>query len=215
MITTVKNIDLITEICKYDVILVGTNTYHKMGNGFQRKVRVNYPETYQINTATKYGDKNKLGTRITTTGNPIFSLCFIVNGYNFRPDLNPDYLDYDSLEECIKTANIEFSGLKVATTIIGCSKYDGNGNVDKVMEILNRNSDKIDLFIYDYVQLDKNIEDTIQYLNIVKNKANNKEKKMELINDIIEGNKKLTYLDNPAKRLARIRDEVKTLLKNN
>lgn len=213
MITTIQDVDLITEIGKYDVILVGTNTYHKMGNGFQRKVRTTYPQTYQLNITTKYADKNKLGTRITTTSDPIFSLCFIVNGYNFRPDLNPDYLDYESLEKCIATANIEFSGLKVATTMIGCSKYDGNGDRDKVMEILNKNSDKIDLFIYDYDQIDKKVETTIQYLNIVRDKNNNKERKMELINQMIEDGKKLTCLDNPAKRLIRIKDEAKALLK--
>lgn len=213
MLTLVENIDLIEDITKYDVILVGTNTYHAMGNGFQKKVRVNYPNTYKLNTSTKYGDINKLGTRVTTSdSSPIFSLCFITHGYNFRPDINPDYLDYEALEKCVKTANIEFSGLKVATTFIGCSKFDGNGDKEKVLDILNNNSNNINLYVYDYNQLETNVEHVIRYLNVVKNESYDKEKKTELILEMIESDSKLETLDNSIKRMKRIKSDVKALL---
>lgn len=212
MITIIENIDLINEIDKYDVILVGTNIYHVMGNGFQRKVRVKYPDTYKLNITTKYGDINKLSKRVSTTGKPIFSLCFIVSDYNSRPDLRPDYLNYEALEKCIKTANVEYSGLRVATTMIGCSKFDGNGNKERVMDILKNNSDRIDLFVYDYTQLKMEIEVVIKYLNIVKNESYDKEKKTQLINEIIEESNKSDSLGNPTTRLKRIKEEVKNLL---
>lgn len=214
MLTLVENIDLIEDVSKYDVILVGTNTYHTMGNGFQKKIRVNYPQTYKLNVSTKYGDINKLGTRVTTSSNysPIFSLCFITNGYNFRPDINPDYLDYEALEKCIRTANIEFSGMNVATTIIGCSKFDGNGDRDRVLEILNKNTDKLNLYVYDYNQLESNVEYAIRYLNVVKNESYDREKKKELILKMIEEDSKLDTLDNSTKRMKRIKSDVKALL---
>lgn len=213
MLTLVKDIDLIEDVTKYDVILVGTNTYHTMGNGFQKKIRVNYPETYKLNLSTKYGDKNKLGSRLNTiNSNPIFSLCFITHGYNFRPDINPDYLDYEALEKCIKSANSEFSGLNVATTAIGCSKFDGNGDREKVLDILNKNSNNINLYIYDYNQLETNIEYAIRYLNVVNNKSYDKQKKTELILEMIESDSKLETLDNSIKRMKRIKSEVKALL---
>lgn len=216
MITIIKDIDLINDIEKYDVILIGTNTYHAMGNGFQRKIRLHYPVTYDTNLLTKYGDKDKLGTRITCKKNngPIFSLCFIVNGYNFRPDLNPDYLDYDALESCIKTSNYEFSGKKVATTMIGCSKYDGNGNKERVMEILSNNTKDIDLYVYDYEQLDRNIESVIRYRSVVDNKEYDRETKTELINKMIEDDAKLPTMENPVKRLKRIKEDAKKLINN-
>jgi hypothetical protein len=212
MITIIENIDLIDDIDKYDVILVGTNTYHTMGNGFQRKVRVHYPTTYILNTATKYGDIKKLGSRISTTGTPIFSLCFITHGYNFRPDLMPDYLNYEALENCIRTANIEYDGLNVATTMIGCSNFDGNGDRDKVIEILNRNSDRMKLTIYDYVQLDRDDESVMKYKSISMNENYDKATKVELFTKKIEEEKKLSFMDNPTKRLNRIKDDIKKLL---
>lgn len=210
MIEIIKDIDLISDINKYDVILIGTNTYHTMGNGFQRKVRLKYPETYALNITTKYGDKKKIGTRITTKTSPKFSLCFITNGYNFRPDLNNVYLDYESLEKCIKTANIEFSGLNIATTFIGCSKYDGNGDKNKVLEILRSNSDRINLFIYDYEQLDRDAEVSIEYLSIVRNENYDRKTKYEMLKQIPDDN---STIENNEKRMKRIKNEIKDLLK--
>lgn len=214
MITIIKDIDLINEVEKYDVILVGTNTYHVMGNGFQRKVRTKYPTVYDLNITTKYGDTKKMGTVVSTTSTPIFSLCFITNGYNFRPDINPDYLNYESLEKCLKYVNQEYSGLNIATTMIGCSKFDGNGDKERVMEIINNNSDKINLFVYDYVQLTRDVESVIRYTNVVKNESYDRDKKTEIIKQFIEDDKKLHSIsDNPSKRLSKIKEEVKKLIK--
>lgn len=210
MIELIKNIDLIDDIEKYDVILVGTNTYHTMGNGFQKKIRVKYPETYELNLTTKYGDKKKIGTRVTTKKTPKISLCFIVNGYNFRPDLVKDYLDYDGLENCIKTANIEFSGLNVATTFIGCSKFDGNGDKDRVLKILEDNSDRINLFVYDYEQLSRDTESATRYLNIVRNESYDRKTKYDLLKNLPSEN---TSIENNEIRLKKIKKEITDLLK--
>jgi len=214
MVNVIKEIDLIDHVKDYDVILVGVNTYHTMGNGFQRKVRLKYPLTYKLNTSTKYGDINKIGNRVNTNGTPIFSLCFITHSYNFRPDLTPDYLNYEALENCIKTANVEFSGLNVATTMIGCSNFDGNGDKDKVMEILNKNSDKINLFVYDYVQMKSNVEDMIRYSSIMNNESYDKKMKKGLIKKFKEEDKKLNPIDNTKMRLVKIKENVKALLNN-
>jgi len=211
MLTIIKDIDLITKIKDYDVILVGTNTYHTMGNGFQMKVRVKYPDTYKMNITTKYGDKSKIGTRITNNSTPKFSLCFITNSYNFRPDLSPDYLDYDGLEKCIKTANIEFSGLNVATTMIGGSKFDGNGDRDKILGILNKYSDRMNLFVYDYEQLKCDTESAIEYLKIVNNENYDRKKKLELLSNINNNNSSMNI---NVKKLKKIKEDIKTLLKN-
>ncbi len=210
MIKIIKNVDLINDIDKYDVILVGTNTYHTMGNGFQKKIRFKCPESYKLNLTTKYGDKKKLGNRVSTNETPKISLCFITDGYNFRPDLKPDYLDYESLEKCIKTANIEYSGLNVATTFIGCSKFDGNGDKNKVLDILERNSDKINLFIYDYEQLDRDVEVAIEYLKIVTNKDYDAKTKYQIFKDKPDLD---SPIDNIEKRKKRIKSEINKILK--
>ena len=212
MIKIIENTDLINDIINYDVILIGTNIFQVMGNGFQRKIRTKYPEVYQLNMSTKYGDDSKLGKIISTNTRPIFTLCFIIKDYNARPDLRHDYLNYEALKKCIKTVNAKYSGLKVATTMIGCSDFDGNGDRQKVLDILKENSNDIDLFIYDYTQLKREVESAIRYLNIVNNEKNDKEKKMELINKIKEEDKELYSLENPTTRFKRIKDEIKILL---
>lgn len=216
VIEVIKNVDLINEVDKYDVILVGTNTYHTMGNGFQRKVRTKYPEVYYLNTTTKYGDCKKLGTIISTIGVPVFTLCFITNGYNFRPDLTPVYLDYEALEKCIERVNQEFLGLNVATTMIGCSKFDGNGDSERVMKIINKNSNNINLYIYDYEQLDRSIENAIKYTRVAKNENYDRETKAQLLNQMIEDDKKLhSICDNNIVRELKIKEDIKKIIKNN
>ena len=39
-----------------------------------------------------------------------------------------DFIDYDALEKCLRTANAEFKGKKVMSTIIGSSNFDGKGD---------------------------------------------------------------------------------------
>lgn len=212
MIKIIENIDLINDITNYDIILIGTNIFQIMGNGFQRKIRTKYPETYQLNMDTKYGDTNKLGKIVSTNNYPIFTLCFITKDYNSRPDLRHDYLNYKALEECIKTVNIKYAGLNVATTMIGCSEFDGNGDKERVLNLLKKNSDNINLFIYDYVQIKREVESAIRYLDIVNNENYDKEKKTDLINKIKEEDKKLYSLENPTTRFKRIKEEIKILL---
>lgn len=153
MIKVVKDIDLYNHVGEFDVVLVGTNNYHIMSHGIQLNIMLNYPYVYDKNLETKYGDPEKLGTILEckSEGEPTFCLCFICGG-NFRPDLNKDYLSYESLEKCLKLVNILYRGKKVATTLLGTSRFDGNGDREKVMEIFNETIKDVDLTIYDYYQ---------------------------------------------------------------
>lgn len=214
MITIIKDIDLYNDIEKYDVILVGTNTYQKMTNGFQEKVRKKYPFVYNLNLETKYADKNKMGTRVTTKGStPIFSLCFITYGYSFRPDLSKDFLDYESLEKCLKTANNEFKGLKVATTIMGSYQYDGSGDKDRILELLTNNSDKIDLYVYDYQQLKTHQERAKIFKENTPICKGNREVCKEIVRQQVEERSKLEVIEEVGARKKRIKKEINDLLK--
>jgi hypothetical protein len=88
MVKIIKDIDIYDHFNEYDVILIGTNLYCTMSQGVQLKVMLNYPYVFNKNLETKYGDKDKLGTIIecTSDNEPTFCLCFITEGYNFRPD---------------------------------------------------------------------------------------------------------------------------------
>lgn len=153
MIDIIKDVDLFEHVDEYEAVLIGTNTYCTMSQGIQLKVMLDYPYVYDRNLETKYADPEKLGTILEckSNGEPTFCLCFICGG-NFRPDLQKDYLSYESLEKCLRLVNLLYRGKKIATTLLGASRFDGNGDRDKIMEIFNNTIKDVDLTIYDYHQ---------------------------------------------------------------
>jgi len=162
MINIIKDKEPIWETDKYDVILVGTSIYNMLSNGFQSKLRLKYPYIEEINDSTNYGDLRKLGKRMTIQGKPIISLMYIAK----YPNSRREFIDYDALEHALSTANAEFRGKKVLTTMLGCSKFDGNGNKDKVLEIINRTANNLELDVYDYLQLEKRKEIALHFKKI-------------------------------------------------
>ena len=166
MIKVIKDVDLYNHVGEFDVVLVGTNNYCMMSQGIQLNIMLNYPYVYDRNLETKYGDPEKLGTVLecTSEGEPTFCLCFICGG-NFRPDLQKDYLSYESLEKCLKLVNILYKGKNVATTLLGASRFDGNGDKDKILEIFNSCITDVNLTIYDYYQKSRS-----EQLNEIRNK---------------------------------------------
>ena len=162
MINIIKDKEPIWETDKYDVILVGTSIYNMLSNGFQSKLRLKYPYIEEINDSTNYGDLRKLGKRMTIRGKPIISLMYIAK----YPNSRREFIDYDALEHALSTANAEFRGKKVLTTMLGCSKFDGNGDKDKVLEIINRTANNLELDVYDYLQLEKRKEIALHFKKI-------------------------------------------------
>ena len=154
MINIIKDIDLYEHLDEYDIILIGTNLYCTMSQGIQLNVMLNYPYVYNKNLETKYGDINKLGTILEckSEGEPTFCLCFITKGYNFRPDLEKDFLSYESLEKCLNLVNILYKGKRIACPLLGHCPFEGNGDKEKIMDIFNKTLTDVDVTIYDYVQ---------------------------------------------------------------
>lgn len=154
MINIIKDVDLFDHMMEYDAVLVGTNTYCTMSHGIQLKVMLNYPYAFEKNMQTKYGDPEKLGTILEckSDGEPTICLCFITDSYNFRPDISNKFLSYESLEKCLKLVNLLYKGKKVACTLLGASRFDGNGDRERIMEIFNNTITDVDLTIYDYHQ---------------------------------------------------------------
>lgn len=150
----VKDKDLIWDTDKYDVILVGTSIYNLLTQGFQSKLTMKYPYILDANNSTPYADKRKYGKRLTIQGTPIISLMYIC-GY---PHSKRDYLNYEALEHCLATANAEFKGKNVATTILGTSLFDGNGDRERCMKIIEDNTDKLNLTVYDFPQYNRRKE---------------------------------------------------------
>lgn len=154
MINVIKDVDLYEHLDEYDVILIGTNVFCTMSHGIQLNVMLNYPYVFNKNLETKYGDREKMGTILECTeeNEPTFCLCFITEGFNFRPDKQKDYLSYESLEKTLRLVNIKYKGKRVACPLLGASRFDGNGDRDKIWEIFNNCIKDVDLTIFDYHQ---------------------------------------------------------------
>lgn len=166
MITVIENRQLIKDVFNYDIILIGTSIMNSLGNGFQYQMKISFPEVDKANKATNYGDKRKLGTVKVINTQPIVCLLYISKG-GYRKDIIPEYIDYESLESCIKLINDNFKGKRIASTIIGLSEYEGGGNKEKIIDILEKNSNDIELFLYDMEQYDFIKERDSRWKNIV------------------------------------------------
>lgn len=166
-IKIIENEDAIWHTEEYDVILVGTSIYNMLTNGFQFKLKTRYPEIEKANQTTNYGDKRKLGKRLTIDGKPTISLMYICKYPGLR---HGPPIDYEALKNCIMTANAEFKGKKVMSTMIGCSDFDGNGDKDKVMEIIETYGKDMDITLYDYKQMRKEDERQAIFLKMFSGK---------------------------------------------
>ena len=204
MVTIIKDINLISEADKYDVLLVGTNIYGRLSNGWQLDAKLTYPTIHKVNLETRYGDVEKLGKVISVpqTNNQTVCLLYITKSNNFRPDLEKDYLDYDALINCLQYINILFKGKRIASPILGSSKFDGNGDKDTILKIFEDCLTNVDITLYDYEQTSYNEQklarikrimdaktkskingDTSEYHSLVKQKKEY-EKKLKLINNL-------------------------------
>lgn len=157
MIRVIEGLNPVNLTDNYDVVLVGTNIYGRLSNGWQLDMKVKYPEIHKANLNTKYADKEKIGKYISVTsdGSPTVCLLYITNSKVFRPDINTSYLDYDALESCLHRINIEFKGKKIICPILGSSKFDGNGDKEKIIEIFKKTCDAVDVTLYDYEQISR------------------------------------------------------------
>lgn len=154
MIEVIKDIDLINDVNKYDVILLGTNVYNTLGNGAQYSFKKRYPYIQEQNLKTRYGDVNKMGTILECKeeDQPTIVLLYITKGFGFQPHKESDYLSYESLEKCLQLVNILYKGKKIASPFLGSTKFDGNGEKDRIMKIMSETLTDVDFTLYDYYQ---------------------------------------------------------------
>lgn len=158
MVNIIKDVDIMNHINDYDMVLIGTNVYCTLSQGVQREIALNYPYVRELNLSTKYGDISKMGTLIECKkeNEPLILLLFICRGYPCKKVNGDDYLSYESLEKCLRLVNVMYKGKNIACPLLGCSRFDGNGNKEKVLKIFRETLTDVDITIYDYHQRSRN-----------------------------------------------------------
>lgn len=187
MVNIIKNEDAIWHVDNYDVVLLGTNIYNMLTNGFQSKLAVKFPYLYEEMGKTNYGDTRKIGTCSVVDGKP--EVCFMF--VSFYPNKSRVFCDYDAIESCFKYANIKFSGKKCLTTIVGASRFDGNGDKEKIIDIINKNTNNLIVDVYDYEQLDRRVEAAILFRKMLEYRYTDHDKFVNLWYDRYNVVKKL------------------------
>lgn len=193
MITFIKGKEPIYDTEQYDVVLMGVSTHNMFMGNFQGKMAVKYPIIEKVNNSTAYGDLRKLGKRITINDNtPIISLMYMCT-YPSRKD---NFINYEALEKCLKTANVEFKGKKVMATILGSTKFDGNGDKEKCLKIIEENTKDLDLYIYDFEQITirEEIKRQNKYFTKLREQYKGNKKALEKIKEMSIEMRKKTFL---------------------
>lgn len=198
MITIKNDIDILTETDNYDVLLVGTNVYGRLCNGWQLDAKLKYPLIHKANLETKYGDESKLGKVIEVPQENGQKVCllYITKSNNFRPDIQSDYLDYTALKNCLQYINVIYKGKQIASPILGASKFDGNGDKNTILEIYNTTLTDVDAVLYDYTQTSNNERQLKLVKEIMEAKMNDKTKYYNLIREKKEYEKRLKSINN-------------------
>lgn len=194
LVTIIKNKEPIYETDNYDVILVGASTHNMLMGNFQGKLGVKYPIVEEVNNSTPYGDLRKLGKRITIDdlGKPIISLMYICT----YPSIKKSFLDYKALENCLNTANAEFKGKKVLTTVLGSTRFDGRGDKRKCLKLIEKCTKDLDLDVYDYNQISilDEVKRQVKYFKELKENYKEDKETLNKIKDMAIEMRKKTFL---------------------
>lgn len=93
-----------------------------MGAGIANQIRLQFPEAYQEDQKTPYGDLSKLGTCCIAQTHGIY----VVNAYTqYQPGPN---LDYSALRKCFKYIGENFSTSRIGYPKIGAGIGGGDWN---------------------------------------------------------------------------------------
>lgn len=152
MVRIVDNVSPLDYISNYDIILCGTNCYQTMRNGFQGDISNKFPFIKEENYKTKYADPDKLGTILECKNeNVTIILMFITFGYNFH-NTEKEYIDYGALQRCLNLINLLYPNTKICSNFIGLSKFDGNGDKEKLLRIMELECKNVTLDLFNYPQ---------------------------------------------------------------
>jgi len=114
-----------------DVLVHGSNCHHIMDGGIALGIKKTFPEAYEADLKTVYGDKSKLG-------NYSFAECenglIIVNAYTqftAEPATDKETLEerYQAIREVLQKVKEDFGDKRIGLPYIGSGLAGGDVNV--------------------------------------------------------------------------------------
>jgi O-acetyl-ADP-ribose deacetylase (regulator of RNase III) len=131
---------------KFDVIIHGCNCFHTMGGGIARTIRDNFPEAYEADCDTLYGDRAKLGLFSYAEHCGLETSFTIVNAYTqygFASRAQPDVFEYEAFDRVLGLINRKFQGARVGIPLIGAGL--AGGDEKRIRATMEKHAKRMDL----------------------------------------------------------------------
>jgi O-acetyl-ADP-ribose deacetylase (regulator of RNase III) len=140
--------DLLESDC--DVVIHCCNCLHTMGAGIARSIRERWPEVYDKDKETPYGERQKLGHYSAALTCDDFTVINLYAQFDYGRPEDGRRLDYNALRcglqrfvDQLQKQNVQ---PKIGTYYLGCSNAGGDQNV--VRKILDEVFADMPLFLY-------------------------------------------------------------------
>lgn len=125
---------------------------HTMGAGIAKHIKSNFPEAYEADKKTGYGDRNKLGTFSEATVNINGHELTIINAYSqYRYGAGQDHFDYDSFPALLQSIKQKYGNKRIGLPLIGCGL--AGGDEPRILKMIRENFEGVD---YKLVEIDLN-----------------------------------------------------------
>jgi len=111
---------------KFTLIIHGCNCFHTMGSGIAKQVKEQFPEAYDADLLTPYGDINKLGTCSFTKVPLLGDSLIVVNAYiQHHYGKKVVNVHYESLRKCMRWVKNNFPNENIGIPLIGAGLAGG------------------------------------------------------------------------------------------
>ena len=129
----------------------------------QKYIKQDFPEAYEADKKTVYGDKNKIGTFSEALIERNGHKFVVINAYTqFRFGGGVDNFEYDSFPKLLQSIKEKYGDKRIGLPLIGCGL--AGGDEPRILKMIKENFEGVD---YKLVELDKN-----RKLKIVENTEN-------------------------------------------
>jgi len=125
---------------------------HTQGAGLAKHIKQAFPEAFEADKKTGYGDKNKLGTFSEATVNINGHNLTIINAYTqYRYGTDKDHFEYDTFPKLLQSIKAKYGDKKIGIPLIGCGL--AGGDEPRILKMIKENLEGVN---YKLVEIDTN-----------------------------------------------------------
>ena len=120
---TKGNLIDLAEQGQFNIIVQGCNCWNKMGSGIAKEIRLRYPAAAEVDSATKAGDRFKLGNYTVMLGKQFN----IVNAYTqYNISFGADVFEYEAFGTILDKLLEQYPGCRFGFPMIGMGLARGD-----------------------------------------------------------------------------------------